>query len=121
MANNALFANPGTGRGFGKRFSKLFALAAMAAGVMLSTTTARAEDRWDAYRDRRDLRNDYVRADGLRAAIAADRYRLAEDRRCGRFWAAQQDERALAHDQGALDRQLRDIRHDRRDLYWDRR
>jgi hypothetical protein len=103
------------------RFSKLFALAAMAAGMMLSTTTARAEDRWDAYRDRRDLRHDYARADNLRAAIANDRYRLAEDRRCGRRWAAEQDERALYRDQRALDYQLRDIRHDRADRYSDRR
>ena len=38
------------------RFSKLFAMAAMAAGMVLSTATAHAQDRWDAYRDRRDLR-----------------------------------------------------------------
>ena len=103
------------------RFSKLFALAAMAAGMVLSTATARAEDRWDAYRDRRDLRNDYARVNNLRAAIANDRYRLAEDRRCGRFRAAEQDERQLARDQRALDHQLRDIRHDRDEMYWDRR
>jgi hypothetical protein len=103
------------------RFSKLFALAAMAAGMVLSTAPAHAEDRWDAYRDRRDLRNDYARVDNLRAAIANDRYRLAEDQRCGRGWAAAQDARNLSRDQHALDRQLRDIHHDRADLYWDRR
>lgn len=106
------------------RFSKMFALAAMAAGMVLTTATAHAEDRdgrWDAYHDRRDLRNDYARADNLRAAVANDRYRLAEDQRCGRGWAAAQDARALARDQHALDYQLRDIHHDRRDLYWDRR
>jgi hypothetical protein len=104
------------------RYKKLFAWAAMATGMLLSTGTAKAQDR-DWYRDgdHQHLRRDYARVDGLRAAVANDRYRLAEDRRCGRRWAAGQDARDLARDQRALDHQLRDIRHDRAELYWDRR
>ena len=103
------------------RFSKMFAMAAMAAGVMMSTATARADDRWHEYRERQDLRRDYSRVEYLRNAISNDRYRLAEDRRCGRWRAAEQDERSLARHERELQYQWRDIRHDRRDLYGDRR
>ena len=66
------------------RYTKLFAFAAMAAGILLSTGTAKAQDRyWDRDGDRQHLRRDYARVDALRAAVANDRYRLAEDRRCG--------------------------------------
>ena len=95
------------------RYSKMFALTAIAAGIALSTATARAEE---PYRGR-----DYARVDHLRASIARDQYRLNEDARCGRRGAAERDRRDLARDQRALDYQLRDIHHDRRDLYWDRR
>jgi hypothetical protein len=104
------------------RYTKLFAFAAMAAGMLLSTSTAKAQDRyWDRDGNRQHLRQDYSRVDSLRAAVANDRYRLAEDRRCGRVRAAAQDARDLARDQRALDYRLRDIRHDRADVYWDRR
>jgi hypothetical protein len=103
-------------------YTKLFAITAMAAGMLLSTGTAKAQDRyWDHDGDRQHLRHDYARVDSLRAAVANDRYRLDEDRRCGRRRAAEQDARDLARDQRALDYQLRDIRHDRADTYWDRR
>lgn len=104
------------------RYTKLLALAVMAAGMLLSTGTAKAQDRyWYRDGDRQHLRRDYARVEGLRAAVANDRYRLAEDRRCGRRGAAGQDARDLARDQRALDYQLRDIRHDRAEMYWDRR
>jgi hypothetical protein len=93
------------------RYSKMFAWAALAAGMALSTATARAED----------LRHDYARVDRLRADMARDQYRLNEDIRCGRREAAARDRRDLARDQRALDYQLRDIRHDRAEQYWDRR
>src|SRR5438067_12691756 len=100
------------------RYTKLFALAAMAAGMLLSTGTAKAQDRyWDRDGDGQHLRRDYSRVDRLRAAVANDRYRLAEDRRYGRRWAAEQDARDLARDQRALDYQLRDISRDRSDFY----
>jgi hypothetical protein len=94
------------------RYTKLFAFAAMAAGMLLSTGTAKAQEHF---------RRDYARIDGLRAAVANDRYRLAEDRRCGRVRAAAQDARDLDRDQRALDYQLRDVRHDRAEMYWERR
>jgi len=94
------------------RYTKLFAFAAMAAGMLLSTGTAKAQEH---------LRRDYARIDGLRAAVANDRYRLAEDRRCGHVRAAAQDARDLDRDQRALDYQLRDVRHDRAEMYWERR
>jgi len=103
-------------------YSRLMALAAMAAGIALSSGTARAADYYsDIHRDRQDLRRVYYSAGRLRADIAADRYRLDRDLRCGRGFAAQRDARDLARDQRALDFQHRDIRHDRRDLDWDRR
>ena len=100
------------------RYSRLIALAAMAAGMALCTSTAKADD---YYRDRHDLQHDYARANRLRADIANDRYRMNEDLRCGRGDAARREARDIAHDQRALDRQMRDIRHDRADLRWDRR
>lgn len=104
------------------RCSTMFALAAMAAGMSLSTATARAEEPyWDAHHDRQDLRRDYARVDRMRADIARDQYRLNEDVRCGRRGAVERDRRDLARDQRALNTQLRDIHHDRQDLYWDRR
>ena len=104
------------------RYTNLFAFAAMAAGMLFATGTAKAQDRyWDRDGDRQHLRQDYGRVENLRAAVANDRYRLAEDRRCGRRRAAEQDARDLARDQRALDYQLRDIRHDRAEMYWDRR
>ena len=104
------------------RYTKLFALAAMAAGMALSTATARAEEPyWDVHHDRQDLRRDYARVDRMRADIARDQYRLNEDIRRGRSYAARRDAADLSRDQRALDHQLRDIRHDRNDLYWDRR
>jgi hypothetical protein len=105
------------------RYTKLFAFGVMAAGMLLSTGTAKAQDRYyqDRDGDRQHLGRDYARVDSLRAVVANDRYRLAEDRRCGRRRAAEQDARDLAHDQRALDHQLRDIRDDRADMYWDRR
>jgi hypothetical protein len=108
------------------RYTKLFALAAMAAGMLLSTGTAKAQDRyydgdWNRNSDRQHLRRDYARVESLRAAVADDRHRLAEDRRCGRRWAAEQDARDLARDQRALEYQLRDIGRDRAAMYWDRR
>ena len=109
------------------RYTRVMVLAAMAAGIVFSAGTARAEDYYRDYRenrdirnDRRDLRHDYSNVDRLRAQIAADRYRLNEDLRYGRRWAARADQRALDRDQRILDNQLRDIHHDRRDLYWDR-
>lgn len=104
------------------RYSRLIALAAMAAGMALCTSTAKAEDYYrDIRHDRRDLSGDYARANRLRADIAHDRYRLNEDIRCGRGFAAREEARDIARDRRALDHQLRDIRHDRTDLYWDRR
>ena len=110
------------------RYSRLMAMAAMAAGMLFSTGTARAEDYYRDYRDyrdihndRRDLRHDYGNVERLRARVANDRYRLNEDLRRGRRFAAQQDARELDRDQRLLDSQWRDINHDRRDMYRDRR
>ena len=106
------------------RYTKLLAFAAMAAGIVFSAGTARAEDYYRNYRDihndRRDLRHDYANVDRLRARIAGDQYRMNEDLRCGHGYAARGDARELSRDQRRLDNQMRDIRHDQRDLYWDR-
>jgi hypothetical protein len=104
------------------KYCRILTMAAMAAAMVFSATTARAQDGyWDRYHDRQDLRRDYARVERLRADIARDQYRLNENLRCGRNYAAERDARDLARDQRALAGLLRDIRHDRRDLYWDRR
>lgn len=70
----------------------------------------------DIRNDRRDLHRDYERVERLRRKVARDQWRLDRDYRYGNRWAADRDARELARDQAALDYQLRDIRHDRRDL-----
>ena len=92
---------------------KMIAMAALTAGMLFSTSTAKADDNY-----RRDLRHDYANADRLRADIARDRYQMQEDYRCGRPWAAQAKARDIERDQRALDRQMRDIRHDHNREYW---
>ena len=52
----------------------------------------------------------------MHADIARDRARLNADIRCGREAAAARDAADLARDQRALEAQLRDIRHDQRDI-----
>src|SRR5207248_4412380 len=90
------------------------------ASLTLFTGIAMAQNfDWDIYNQRRDLHRDYARAAFLREHIARDRARLDEDIRCGRSWAAAEDARDLARDQRALDALVRDIRHDRRNLYRD--
>jgi hypothetical protein len=107
-------------------YSKFLTLGTIAAGMVFAGTAAQAQDRYsnryaDSYSDRQHLNRDYARVERLRAQIANDRYRLEEDRRRGRRWAAERDARDLARHQYELDRQLRDIRHDRAEMYWDRR
>ena len=75
--------------------------------------------RQDLRHDYRDLSGDYARVNAMRADIARDRTRLNEDIRCGREAAAARDATDLARDQRALEAQLRDIRHDQRDIYRD--
>jgi hypothetical protein len=108
------------------RYTKWLASLAMAAGVALTGTAAASAQEWrdgaaDRYYDRQDLRGDYARVERMRADIARDRARLDEDIRCGRDRQAARDAADLARDQRALDAQLRDIHHDRRDLYRDYR
>ena len=99
-------------------YSRLLAMAAVAAGLVLSSATAKAGD---PYWDRRDLRHDYARADRLRDDIARDRWRREEDLRRGRVRAAERQTRDIARDERALRNQMRDIRRDRRDLRHDYR
>jgi hypothetical protein len=103
-----------------------------AAMAVMGATTLTAADRYDAYRDRGDFRQDYrqdnrdmgygyARVNGLRAQIARDEARLREDIRCGRNWAAERDAQELARDRWALDAQFRNLRRDQGDRYYDRR
>jgi hypothetical protein len=108
------------------RYKKVFAWFALAMGMALpGASVLSAEDfyrdRRDLRYDRQDLRHDYSQLNSLRSDIARDRWRLNEDIRCGRDRAAAQDARDLARDQRALDAQIRDIRHDRADIYRDYR
>jgi hypothetical protein len=113
------------------RYGKSLAHFALLAGLAVTgaaTLSARDwDDGWreggyqrqDLRRDYRDLRGDYARVNALQADIARDRARLDEDIRCGRQAAAARDAADLARDQRRLDAQLRDIRHDQRDIYHD--
>lgn len=79
------------------RFSKLLAWTVLAAGVVVTGAQAKA--------DERDARHD----------IAADRYRLAEAVRCGRFGEAAAIRRDIARDESAVyfRERERDRDHDR--------
>jgi hypothetical protein len=68
------------------------AATAMFASIGLSPTAASAAGWWDRYQDRKDIRQDY-----------AD---IRHDLKTGHF--------------GEAFRDLRDVRRDRRDLFWDR-
>jgi hypothetical protein len=110
------------------RYTKLFGWALLAAGIAFTGTAANAQPAyWDHYQDRdmrhdqRDLGADYARVNRMQADIARDQARLNEDIRCGRRGAAAAQAADLARDQRALNNQLRDIRHDRRDLNHDYR
>lgn len=61
----------------------------------------------DAWRDRRDIRRD-------EAKIAHERKELRRDLYYGNYAAARHERRELRRD-------YRDLREDRRDLYWDHR
>jgi hypothetical protein len=113
------------------QYTRWFAGLALAAGMALpgaSLLSAADRDWRDTYHDRqdmrsdyRDMRNDYRNVERLRADIARDQWKLNEDIRCGRSWAASQDARDLARDQRALAAQYRVIQRDRVDLFRDRR
>ena len=101
------------------RYTKHLPGLALAAGMLLPATVSAQDWRYD----NRDIHRDYNRVDRLRADMAADRARLNEDLRCGRTGAAEHEAHDLARDRRALDAQLRDICHDRRDIredYWRR-
>jgi hypothetical protein len=70
----------------------------------LGAGTMFADDGW---RDRRDIRRDEVR-------IVRDRHELRRDLYCGNYAAARHERRELRGE-------YRDVNHDRRDFYWDRR
>ncbi len=94
------------------RFSKYLFLMALAVGAV---TNLSAQDRWE----RRDLNHDYARAERIRADLSRDQYRLNEAVRCGRYGEADRIRRDMYRDQRALDSQMRDIRHDQRELRHD--
>jgi hypothetical protein len=99
---------------------KILTWLALALGMALAgTSLLSAQDRYDyeLREGRRDLNRDYATLQRLRYQVALDRQRLNEDRRCGRYWAAQEDARDLARDRWALDAQVRHIRRDRAEMY----
>jgi len=81
-------------------------LAGLAVGAAGTLSARDWDDAWRRDYQRQDRRHEY-------------RDRLNEDIRCGREAAAARDAADLARDQRALEAQLRDIRHDQRDLYRD--
>ena len=108
--------------------ARFFAWLTLAVGIAAtSASTLSAQDWNNIHRDGQDLRSDYRdinhdhnRADQVRADIARDRARLAEDTHRGRYAAASQDRRDLARDQRLLDALVRDVRHDQFDSFRDR-
>lgn len=100
------------------RYFNLLAGLAMAAGVALADGPHWADR--DLHRDYRDLRNDHIRAQQLRADIARDRWQLDEALRCGRRWEAYRIQADLARDERALRALECDMRRDRADIRADR-
>jgi hypothetical protein len=108
------------------RYRNVLANLGLLAGLAVGAAGTLSARDWDDARrgdyqrhEYRDLRGDQARVYAMRADIARDRARLNEDIRCGREAAAAKDAADLARDQRALEAQLRDIRHDQRDLYRD--
>jgi hypothetical protein len=93
------------------RYTKILTRTVMVAGILVAYSQAKAEE---PYGRDRDLRHDYARAHALRRDIAADQYRMNEDVRCGRRYAAASEARDIARDRAALRAQERDIYRDRR-------
>ena len=91
------------------RKTKWFASMALAVGMLAAGTTAASAQDW------RDVRHDYNRVDRLRATVARDRARLAEDLRFGNRFAVSRDRAILARDEAELRSQMRDVRWDSRD------
>jgi hypothetical protein len=110
-----------------RHWRSLAQLGVAASLALGGAATLSAQDWRDVFRQRQDLRADYrdmqadyARINAMRADIARDRARLDEDIRCGRDAAAARDAADLARDQRALDAQVRDVRRDEGDAYWDR-
>lgn len=95
------------------RAKKYFAGLVLVAGMAFPGAAALSAQDW---RDYRDVNHDYARINRMRADMAADQARLNEDIRCGRSAAAARDAQDLARDQRAYNAQVRDVRHDQRDI-----
>jgi hypothetical protein len=67
--------------------------------------------------DRYNLRHDHSQLRALDADIRADQFRLREDLEHGRYRDADRTRADLSRDYRQRDRDLREIRHDRRDLH----
>ena len=97
----------------------------LAASFLTISGAAVAQDRYydrqDLRGDSRDIQRDYAQADRLRADIARDQYQLEQARYYGDRRAAKRISHDLRRDQEALNRLMRDIRHDRRDIRRDQR
>ena len=91
------------------------------AGMLLAAalTTGGVAMAGDRYFDRQDIRHDEMAISRQRADIEGDRCRLRDDLRDGRRYEAARDREQLARDERALDGRLRDVRHDRNDIYRD--
>ncbi len=100
--------------------SKLLASLTVAARIAISGgSILSAQERFGEWREqqqyvRQDMRGDYGRIERLREAVARDRFRVNEDERSGRRWAARRDANQLARDGRALEFAMSDVRHDRR-------
>src|ERR1043166_5160401 len=89
------------------RYTKWFASIALAAGMAVAGTTAASAQDW------RDTRHEYNRAESLRAAVARDRARLAEDYRNGSRWEIRRDRSELERHESELRSLYRESRYDR--------
>ena len=102
-----------------------FSAGILAVAALMFSGIAKADDRYEDRRDLRgdyrDIQHDYAQADRLRADIARDQYQLDQAWRFGDRDAARRISHDLRRDQKALDRLMRDIRHDRHDIRRDQR
>ncbi len=106
-------ASNGAGR-LNKMKSKLITL------LLVAGTTVFAQGGWHAREEQRDLRQDEIRMERLRADVARDRFELNRARAFGDRWRANQIARDLARDQGEFEALRRDMAHDRHELWEDR-
>jgi hypothetical protein len=88
--------------------------------VLLAGSSLFAQGAWHEREEFRDVRNDQVRLERLRADIARDRFELRRAFQSGDRWAAARIEQDLVRDHREFEALRRDISYDRHEIWEDR-